>query len=177
MISEALFSSNDPCWQTPKDVLDVFRKVNGGDFWMDPCTAPDNPTGAFHFRAKELGQDGLTPWLSPNSMSGMVWINPPYGNELDAWSRKYEWEADQGHEMVMLVPSRTETAWFRRSWKASSCVAFWPRRIKFINAQTGAPATHAPFPSVVFYRRGLATGSKWRFLEAMEKEGCMLAKV
>jgi hypothetical protein len=49
-------------------------------------------------------------------------------------------------QMFALVPSRTDTVWFRTMREASRSAAFFYGRIKFKGADQGAP-----FPSVLFY--------------------------
>lgn len=43
---------------------------------------------------------------------GRVFCNPPYGRALGAWVRKAYEEAQAGTTVVLLIPARTDTAYF-----------------------------------------------------------------
>ncbi len=43
---------------------------------------------------------------------GVCWCNPPYGREIGKWVRKAWLAAEDGATVVMLLPARTDTAWF-----------------------------------------------------------------
>lgn len=77
-------------------------------------------------------------------MEGLVYCNPPYSN-LKEWSSKMSAEGLRGTEIIGLVPSRTDTKWWRDITTAA-VICFWRGRITF----EGAPAS-APFPSAIPY--------------------------
>jgi len=134
------FSSDSPEWYTPSEVV---RRVTMalGAIDLDPCsnskTEPNVPA-AQHFTIED---DGLAqPWR------GRVYMNPPYGRVIGDWVEKLATEFEVGHvtEAIALVPSRTDTAWFRRL--PSRYVCFVTGRLEFSSHGVGAP-----FPSVLFY--------------------------
>ncbi len=150
-MNKALNSSVKMDWQTPENVLELVRQV--GPIALDPCTSAENPTGAVLFFTEE--DDGLSqPWTK--AAPGLVFVNPPYGRALPKWAGKCIQEAELGAEIILLVPSRTDTRWWHKAANATTCCAFWKGRMTF----KGAPST-APFPTCLFY-----FGKRWeRFNE------------
>lgn len=181
MSSGALLSSEKMTWQTPGWFLDLVRRV--GPIEFDPATAPKNPTGARQFMSIErsaegwIGQCGLTrEW----PLSGLVFVNPPYGPHLSGpvepnylhfrkdkrtgervivgvgrgWARRI---ADHSGESISLVPVRTETVWWRTLFHASDLVLFWSSdeygaRIQFIDPDTGEVGDQSNLANTVFYK-------------------------
>jgi site-specific DNA-methyltransferase (adenine-specific) len=109
----------------------VYAKLNDEfSFDFDPC--PLN-----------CDIDGLSiEWGKSN------FVNPPYSN-LKAWCKKAYDESLKGKTVVMLIPSRTDTAaWHDYCMKAQE-IRFIRGRLKF-----GESKNSAPFPSaVVIFRR------------------------
>ncbi len=136
-----LHSSAKHDWQTPPEVVELVRKV--GRIGLDPCASESERSW---FAAKNLTEIGIaTRWIL-SKRRGLVYVNPPYGREIREWIDKCIREATAGCEIIALVPSRTDTQWFRRAWYTSEIRCFWHGRITFVGAQ--APA---PFPSALFY--------------------------
>lgn len=133
------FSSASDEWLTPPDVLDRVIAVLGA-IDLDPCSNEGEPNvpAAAHYTKEDNGL--AQPW------KGRVFVNPPYGDEVAAWvTRTWEaYESDEIREAILLVASRTDTAWFRSLRAYHRC--FVSGRLHF----SGAP-NPAPFPSVVFY--------------------------
>src|SRR5438094_10126835 len=93
---------------TPAYVLEPIRALLGGSIGLDPCTEPDNPTGAEHFYCPP--QDGCTlPWDAPT-----VYVNPPYAEVRGRWVDRC---VDEGRrrQVVLLIPAHTETRIFQRA--------------------------------------------------------------
>ena len=138
-MNNSLMSSNNNNWCTPPEVLNLVRNV--GSIELDPCGniySVVNATRAFFYPQ----QDGLLlPWGQ-----GLTYCNPPYGRGLIKWAEKAVSEAGKGCEIILLVPSRTDTRWFNIAFRAAQSVCFWKGRIKFL----GAPSP-APFPTAIFY--------------------------
>lgn len=107
---------------TPAYVLEPIRELLSG-IGLDPCTEPDNPTGAVDFY--HLPMDGCAlPWAADT-----VFCNPPYGAARDRWVEKCI-EAGQGRcRVVLLIPAHTETRTFQRALEAcTSVLDEWARR-------------------------------------------------
>ncbi len=143
-MNKALNSSVKMDWQTPENVLELVRKV--GPIGLDPCTTRENPTGALALCSPDVGLDGLKLQWAGNSFGALVYVNPPYGRALGAWVDKCIQEAKLGAEIILLVPSRTDTRWWHKAANEATCCAFWKGRMTF----KGAPST-APFPTCLFY--------------------------
>jgi len=78
-------------------------------------------------------------------------VNPPYGREVVKWCRKALDESQKGKLVVMLVASRTDTAWWHDYVMNADEIRFIRGRLKF----DGYPASGcAPFPSAIVIFRG-----------------------
>lgn len=79
-----------------------------------------------------------------------MFCNPPYGRAIADWVRKgYKESRKPGTTVVMLIPARTDTAYFH-DWifgKADE-IRFLRGRLKFTDEDGNADQS-APFPSVV----------------------------
>lgn len=108
---------------TPAYVLEPIRELLGG-IELDPCTEPDNPTGATQWYSPP--QDGCTmPWTA-----GTVFCNPPYGEARNRWVEKCIREGEF-RKVVLLIPSHTETRIFQRALAKSKSVVFVNARLRF----------------------------------------------
>lgn len=134
------FSSITQEHYTPACIIGALGALWPDGIDLDPCSnrgAPVVPARIHH----DIDADGLTKdWI------GNVYVNPPYGREIGRWVAKAcaEFERGYAHEIVILAPSRTDTAWFRSLRAYPRC--FVSGRLTFIGNK--APA---PFPSCVFY--------------------------
>lgn len=97
------FSSATAEWATPQGLFDDLSFVFGG-FTLDPCATPQNAKCARFFTKEE---DGLS-----QSWSGKVFMNPPYGREIDRWVKKAWEESVKGALVVCLLPARVDTRTF-----------------------------------------------------------------
>jgi hypothetical protein len=95
-------------WQTPGSVLTRVNRLGGiaggGCRWitLDPCSAPDNPTGATSWVWPPDGDGLALNWLDHMrgviGGPGLVFVNPPY-SQMKAWAAKIAHEARQGCEI------------------------------------------------------------------------------
>ena len=124
-------------WPTPAWLADQLA-AEFGPFDLDPAaTAANAKAPAFFTRTK----DGLSqPWTA-----SAAFLNPPYGAGIRAWIRKAIAETGSGNAdvVVMLVPCRPDTAWWREATGSAALVRIWPGRLEF------GPGQRAPFPSAV----------------------------
>jgi hypothetical protein len=178
----AMLSSDRMDWRTPEWFLELVRRV--GPIVCDPATGPTNPTlaqlfysqvgGAAPTGSVRLGDCGLRgDW----PLSGLSFINPPYGGHLSGpiepdyehrdkhgnltgigrgWGARIAQHFRMGGEGLVLVPNRTETDWWREVHAASSRVCFWSspehgKRIRFVHPDTGKPGPSPTFASTVLY--------------------------
>jgi hypothetical protein len=135
-----LYSSETDEWYTPWLIVERVQKVFG-EIELDPCSnSKDQPSvpAVMHFTKED---NGLTlAWF------GRVYMNPPYGREIKEWVEYLvsEFEAGNTKEAIALVPSRTDTEWFRLLKDFPRCF-IWGR-LNFSNNGSGAP-----FPSMAVY--------------------------
>lgn len=111
-----------PEWLLERLCADVFY----GDIDLDPATTPDNPCGAKRFVC--LPEDGrLVAW------AGNVFVNPPWGDRgLLDWIKKAHASAmNPATKIVMLLPTRTDTKWFRKAVECSDVLLMFHRRLDF----------------------------------------------
>jgi hypothetical protein len=170
-MNPVLHSSEVHTWMTPESFLDLVRAV--GPIALDPCTTPENPTGAAHFCCQVVVQDDNgRPVIAPYSdglqrrwsdFRGLVYCNPPYGRALGAWAAKCSEEARLGAEIILLVPARPDTKWFQHLWNADALL-FWRGRLKFKGATAGAP-----FPSAVAFWG--PSSSRFQFCKVFGEHG------
>jgi len=75
-----------------------------------------------------------------------VFCNPPYGRAIAAWVRKSSEEAAKpGTLVVMLIPARTDTAYFHDYiYHKAREIRFIRGRLHFNESRSGAP-----FPSMI----------------------------
>lgn len=132
----ALLSSNTNEWSTPRAffaALDAEFHFN-----LDPCSTRENRKCAKFFTIEDDG-------LQQDWGGYRVFCNPPYGREIADWVRKCSEEAKKpGTLVVMLIPSRTDTAYFH------DYIYNHAREIRFVRGRLHFnEAGPAPFPSMV----------------------------
>lgn len=123
----ALMTSASDRWFTPADLLAEIRRFLGD--YYDPCPAKCEG---------ERIESGL--W---QRWPAVVFVNPPYGRVIGRWIVKAMTEPVD--ELLLLVPARTDAAWFQSLYDWPIC--FIRGRLRF----SGAPSS-APFPSALVYR-------------------------
>lgn len=108
---------------TPAYALEPIRSLLGG-IGLDPCTDPDNPTGADYFF--HLPEDGCEKeWVGHS-----VFCNPPYGEARDRWVDKCI-AVGKTKPVVLLIPSHTDTRTLQRAMEACTSALFFKGRLKF----------------------------------------------
>lgn len=85
---------------------------------------------------------------------GSVFCNPPYGRALGAWVRKAYEEAQAGTTVVLLIPARTDTAYFHDYIYGKAEIRFLRGRLHFED-EDGNRFPPAPFPSMVVVYNGV----------------------
>lgn len=127
---------------TPAYVLEPIRKLLGG-IGLDPCTEPDNPTGAARFYC--LPQDGCSlPWDAPT-----VFCNPPYGEVRKRWVERCIAEG-RLRQVVLLIPAKTETLISQRALENCATAVFVRGRLKFGLRRENGIEAEASHGSTVF---------------------------
>ena len=135
-----MFTSLRGDWETPQDLFDQLDATF--HFTLDACADDTNYKVAKYF---DEAMDALSrPWGTVESPE-VVWMNPPYGQEIGKWLKKAfdEVEAGRVSKAVCLVPSRTDTKWWH-DYCMKGDIYFVKGRLKFGRAKTAAP-----FPSAI----------------------------
>ena len=115
-------------WSTPQDMYKQYIDILG---YYDPCPLFSDDTD-------------ITQYASIKQF-----INPPYSN-IKAWvDYAIGCHIRYQEDIVLLVPSRTDTKWFHDLLDYGVDLEFIKGRLKFGN-QKGS----APFPSVLIHLRG-----------------------
>lgn len=123
-------------WETPQKLFDALDSKY--HFTLDPCALPENAKCEKYFTPEDDG-------LSQNWGGQRVFCNPPYGRELGAWVKKaYEESRKPDTVVVMLIPARTDVAWFHDYVLPHGEIEFLRGRLKY-----GGSKTPAPFPSML----------------------------
>lgn len=137
-INSSLFTSNTPEWATPQDFYDHLNEEF--HFELDPCATDENHKCDIYFTKETDG-------LKQDWGNYRVYCNPPYGRGIDKWVEKC---ATHKGLAVMLIPARTDTAWFHTYIykKENVEIRFIKGRLKF-----GDSKNSAPFPSMVIVFR------------------------
>lgn len=148
-MNEALFSSKNMNWCTPQELFD---ELNAEFHFTLDAAATDKSAKCPNYYTPE--KDGLKqPWIG-----GAVFCNPPYGKQIGEWVRKAYEEAQRGTTIVLLIPSRTDTAYFHDYIYGKAELRFVRGRLKFTD-EDGNAKQSAPFPSmVVVYNKRARNG-------------------
>ncbi len=102
------FSSKTAEHYTPQPFLELVREVLG-EIDLDPCSnSAEAPNVAAH-QHYTASDDGLK-----QSWQGRVFLNPPYGRQIEPWIEKLraEWKRGKVTELIALVSARPDTEWF-----------------------------------------------------------------
>jgi hypothetical protein len=132
-------TSDDIEWYTPLSIRTAVVEALGGKVDLDPCADPGRSfPAAEHFTEQENGL--VRPWI------GRVYMNPPYGRTISAWTTKLadEMRAGWATEAVALLPARVDTGWWHDL--NPQLVCFIRGRLRFSGYEQSAP-----FPSAAVY--------------------------
>lgn len=144
-----VFSSVRQDWTTPQGFFDALDAEFG--FTLDACATAENAKVPIFFSVET---DALT-----KRWHDVVWCNPPYGYRIGKWVRKGFEEAQLGATVVMLIPAKTETAYWHDYVMRSAEIRLIRGRLRFGDGGKTNPESHnAPFPSaIVVFRQGVNT--------------------
>ncbi len=122
-------------WYTPPE---VFRAL-GISFDLDPAAPAGGLSWVPAKRFLSRADDGLAqPW------QGRVWLNPPYGREVNRWLDRLALHGDG----LALVFARTDTRWYQAVVRRATAICFIAGRLSFVGAN-GVPVGSAGAPSVL----------------------------
>lgn len=128
-------------WETP---IDFFLRLDQEfHFTLDPCCTKETAKCSKYYTKEDNGL--LKDWKGE-----VVYCNPPYGRDLGKWVKKCYEEYHKGATVVMLIPSRTDIAYFHDYiYNKCSEIRFLQGRLYF-----GGASNTCPFPCmVVVYKK------------------------
>lgn len=133
---KVMFSSATDQWATPQKFFDKLDAEF--HFTLDPCADESNHKCRLYYTIQNNG-------LAKDWQGQTVFCNPPYGTAIKDWVRKcYEESRKPNTKVVMLIPARTDTAYFHDYIYGQAEIRFIRGRLKFGNSKNSAP-----FPSMV----------------------------
>lgn len=129
------YNGNGRYWATPPE---VFAPLHAEfDFTLDPCATPASAKCERFFTEAENG-------LEQSWQGERVFMNPPYGREVYAWTRKARLEAEGTALVVGLLPASTDLAWWHDDVVAARAeVRYLRGRVRFL--------TYGPYRASGFF--------------------------
>lgn len=127
-----MLTSKSNEWETPQHFFDELDREF--HFTLDPCATSENAKCKRYYT---MADDGL----SKDWAGETVFCNPPYGRQIGKWVEK---AATSNATTVMLIPARTDTAYFHDYIYGKSEIRFIRGRLRF-----GGSKINAPFPNMV----------------------------
>jgi phage N-6-adenine-methyltransferase len=126
--SNGRYNGNGREWATPPE---VFKPLDDEfHFTLDPCATAGNAKVPFYYNEAQNG-------LAQDWAQMRVFMNPPYGREVAAWTRKAREAARHGALVVGLLPASTDLAWWHDDVLAAGAEIRYIRgRVRFL---TGGP--------------------------------------
>lgn len=132
------YNGNGREWETPPE---LFAELDSEfHFTLDACATRQNTKCARYFTERENGLDA-------NWDGERVFMNPPYGREIYAWTRKAREAATDGALVVGLLPASTDLAWWHDDVIGHAEVRYIRGRVRFLNG--GPYRASGFFPSVI----------------------------
>ena len=143
------YNGNGRHWATPPEVYEPLDREF--QFTLDPCCTPETAKCAKFYTEADDG-------LARDWGTERVFMNPPYGREVYAWTRKARESAARGALVVGLLPASTDLSWWHDDVVGAGAEVRYIRgRVRFL---TGGPYRASGFFAsvVVVWRPAAATG-------------------
>jgi phage N-6-adenine-methyltransferase len=121
------YNGNGRHWATPPEVFDPLHAEF--QFTLDPCATPESAKCPRFYTEADDG-------LSRSWAGERVFMNPPYGREVYAWTKKAREEAARGALVVGLLPASCDLAWWHEDVVGHAEVRYIRGRVRFL---TGGP--------------------------------------
>ena len=102
------FKSDSVEYSTPWEIVEPLKKEFGIEF--DICASKENNKCLLYYNKKD---DCLTKDWS--KINGNIWMNPPWGKEMQKFVRKALEESKKGKTIVCLLPVRSNTKWWHET--------------------------------------------------------------
>lgn len=138
-MNKILFSKKSDNWSTPKIIYKNYIKKN----YYDPCPLYSKTDGL------------IDDWKEKN------FVNPPY-SKIKEFIDKSIIEHKKGKKVILLIPARTDTKYFRKLVNYGCNIIFVTGRLHFNDSNS------APFPSCYIELTNKDTKCIWRDRETGE---------
>lgn len=117
------YNGNGREWGTPPE---LFKTLDDEfHFTLDACASPENAKVARYFSEAQNG-------LEQDWGRDRVFMNPPYGKEIYAWTKKARESAAAGALVVGLLPASTDLRWWHDDVQGHAEYRFIRGRVRFI---------------------------------------------
>lgn len=133
-------------WETPQYLFDELNAEF--NFKLDAASNGTNAKCPMFYTEQD---DGLSKsW----NVGGNVFCNPPYGRNVYDWVKKaYEESLVCKHQIVLLIPARTDTKYFHEFIYHKAEIRFLKGRLHF--ESNGVPSKNAAtFPTMIVIYNG-----------------------
>jgi phage N-6-adenine-methyltransferase len=127
------YNGNGRHWETPPEIFDPLHREFV--FTLDPCATPETAKVPRFYTEADNG-------LTKNWSGERVFMNPPYGREVYAWTRKARMEATKNALVVGLLPASTDLAWWHDDIIGFADIRYIRGRVRFL---TGGPYRSSGF--------------------------------
>jgi phage N-6-adenine-methyltransferase len=119
-------------WSTPQALFDKLHAEF--NFELDVCALPENKKCPVFFSP---AQDGLSQeWETSNQWERSIWMNPPYGREIEKWMAKAYDTSRMGYTVVCLIPNRSNAPWWHDYVMKAHEIRFVKHKVAFDVPQT-----------------------------------------
>lgn len=151
MNTGGMFTSLKDDWATPRDIFERIDAVF--HLTLDVAASHENAKckdyickyGIYQHRERMYHTKSADGCLGLKWPPGVYWMNPPYGRKIGPFVKHFV-DQCRGNNGVMLLPARTDTAWFQGN--VNGCAAlFLSGRIHFEDGS--AKPGPAPFPNML----------------------------
>jgi site-specific DNA-methyltransferase (adenine-specific) len=120
-------------WATPQALFDKLHAEFS--FYLDVCALPENAKCEWFFTPE---RDGLQQvWRVNEGRS--IWMNPPYGREIERWMKKAYETSLEGHCVVCLIPNRSNAPWWHEYVMKAAEIRFIKHKVSFEGSAEGVP--------------------------------------
>ena len=143
-------------WETDREFFKLLNKKF--KFTLDCCATSKNKKCKRYYSKRDNAL--IKNW------KGRVYMNPPYGKDINLWIRKAYLEVKKGNADVVVcaIPVRTDSQWFYKYSRLAQ-VVFLAGRLRFgINGNFGGMS---PFGSMLLIFRkdwkGKGTFKSWNW--------------
>lgn len=117
------YNGNGREWATPPEIFEPLHREFG--FTLDACATERNAKCLYYFTEAQNG-------LEQSWAGERVWMNPPYGREIYAWTKKAREESR--HALVVgLLPASCDLSWWHDDVLAADAhIRYLRGRVRFL---------------------------------------------